>query len=1113
MLLKKPNALLSLAVGDSTATFLPTGDVFQLLQGPIMVNRFRSTPRDGSLNNLYLRIYSPEGEPLHIYPLLGQRSASDFQLVPEENRAVYTGVAEGIAYTVTFHLMGRTWFWQIHLQNQTSTPPPTLDLVYAQDLGLGSEGSVFTNELYLSQYLGHQIFSGENGYVLCSRQNLDSGNRHPYLQQGSFSIKSQHFSTDGLSFFGVEFKNTQKPVSLEKDLCDTNFQYECAFSALQTERFPLEDSRNFCFYGYFSPDHPDAVTAPMEEQALVQMWRSILSEPSRIAPKASSPRPFSLSRMFGAPYNSPAMSAEEIEALFPHSQLEEQENGQLLSFFTPQHTHIVTKEKELQVQRPHGTILITPPSPSQLSNNLISTTQYMYGVFNSHITCGNTDFHKAVSSTRGFLGQMKYSGQRLYIRLEDHYHVLEMPALFEMGMNYSRWYYKLPEDLLQITCFTTPENPAIVLNVESTGGIAYDFILTQQLCAGPNEWASDLRMEQKSGVLFYPLPTPQYPNLTYGFYYEDNKVLLSDDRIFYRDGLPFDGTFLTLQYTAVSRLTFSVAASLNGLPRRPEADFSDANAKAVRIYGTLMNHFHLDSSHVSGADMKEKVEILNATAWWYTHNAFIHFLMPHGLEQPSGAAWGTRDVCQGPMEYLFSCGNFTLIRQILLNLFSHQEKRTGEWPQWFMFDKYTANAGECHGDVIFWPLKCLGDYLTATGDCKILETDLPYGDGADAQPLSAHLKLAVDTILSTRILSSYGLITYAGGDWDDTLQPADDKLKENMISSWTVALAYQTFHILEDALKDCLPAVAKACRNTRFQLKEAFDRHCLIDQIIPGFLIRKGDTLVPLLHPRDQVTGIHYRLLPMTRSIIAQMADPEQADANLRLIREHLFFPDGVRLMDHPARYEGGVSHLFKRAEQAANIGREISLQYTHAHIRYIEALATYGSGQEAWNALFMINPILIQSTVPNAAKRQSNLYFSSSDGDFADRYQYDKEFQKLKDGSITVKGGWRLYSSGPGIYFHQVISSLLGIRLQKEGLMLDPVLPPALDGLQCRFDVNGKPCTFIYHLNGSRQKGVYCNGNPLPVRELKNPYRPAGYYLKAEDLPAEAAPLLEIYV
>ncbi|HCB66609.1 MAG TPA: cellobiose phosphorylase, partial [Acholeplasmataceae bacterium] len=113
-----------------------------------------------------------------------------------------------------------------------------------------------------------------------------------------------------------------------------------------------------------------------------------------------------------------------------------------------------------------------------------------------------------------------------------------------------------------------------------------------------------------------------------------------------------------------------------------------------------------------------------------------------------------------------------------------------------------------------------------------------------------------------------------------------------------------------------------------------------------------------------------------------------------------------------------------------------------HAHIRYIEAMAKIGQANDAYEGLFTINPILIQETVNNAYYRQSNVYFSSSDAWFMDRYQAKKEFNRIKSGSIAVKGGWRLYSSGPGIYINQMISNVFGIRQYHQDLVLDPVIP-----------------------------------------------------------------------
>ena len=74
--------------------------------------------------------------------------------------------------------------------------------------------------------------------------------------------------------------------------------------------------------------------------------------------------------------------------------------------------------------------------------------------------------------------------------------------------------------------------------------------------------------------------------------------------------------------------------------------------------------------------------------------------------------------------------------------------------------------------------------------------------------------------------------------------------------------------------------------------------------------------------------------------VLCGLFSKEQAARHFELIRRHLSFPDGVRLMDRPMVYRGGPSRTFRRAESAANFGREVGLQYVHAHIRYVEAMA-----------------------------------------------------------------------------------------------------------------------------------------------------------------------------
>ncbi|MBE0340070.1 cellobiose phosphorylase, partial [Paenibacillus sp. 28ISP30-2] len=240
-------------------------------------------------------------------------------------------------------------------------------------------------------------------------------------------------------------------------------------------------------------------------------------------------------------------------------------------------------------------------------------------------------------------------------------------------------------------------------------------------------------------------------------------------------------------------------------------------------------------------------------------------------------------------------------------------------------------------------------------------------------------------------------------------------------------------------------------------------------------------------------------------SRISQVITPEQELAHEQLIREQFLCPDGVRLMNRPAQYDGGVSSHFKRAEQAANFGREVGLQYVHAHIRFAEAMAKLGRKDDAWHSLKLINPVGIRASVPNAEWRQSNAYFSSSDGKFNTRYEAQERFGELREGAVPVKGGWRIYSSGPGIYMNQLISNVLGIRQSGEDLILDPVLPDDLDGLEFEFSFAGKPVTFIYRMpqehSSSEQGRAVLNGTPLESKPADdNRYRSGALRIKRKN-------------
>ena len=151
---------------------------------------------------------------------------------------------------------------------------------------------------------------------------------------------------------------------------------------------------------------------------------------------------------------------------------------------------------------------------------------------------------------------------------------------------------------------------------------------------------------------------------------------------------------------------------------------------------------------------------------WYLHDAMIHYTTPHGLEQYSGAAMGLRDVCQGPTELLVATGNLGPLRDLLRIVYEHQDRQTGDWPQWFMFDRFReVRAAESHADIIHWPIKALCDYVEATGDLSILDEQVAYTDDrtkavtAETESVFAHTERQIARIERDCIPVSYTHLT------------------------------------------------------------------------------------------------------------------------------------------------------------------------------------------------------------------------------------------------------------------------------------------------------------------------------------------------------------------
>lgn len=363
--------------------------------------------------------------------------------------------------------------------------------------------------------------------------------------------------------------------------------------------------------------------------------------------------------------------------------------------------------------------------------------------------------------------------------------------------------------------------------------------------------------------------------------------------------------------------------------------------------------------------------------------------------------------------------------------------------------------------------------------------------------MRVHLERALALARARRIAGT-SLAAYGHGDWNDSLQPADPALREHLCSAWTVTLHHQTLTTLARALRGIGQAYqADALQAEADAVAHDFRRLLVPDGQVAGYALfaQGGATTEWLLHPRDHRTGLTASLLPMMHAVLANLLAPEQAVAQLACITQRLTGPDGARLFDRPLPYRGGVEALFQRAESSAFFGREIGVMYMHAHVRHAEMLAHLGQGRRLLQALALAQPIGLAERLPAATRRQANCYFSSSDAAFADRYEASARYDAVAKGQVALDGGWRVYSSGPGILIGVVLERLLGLRREHDRVVFDPVLPPELDGLDVRWPITGAGLQVHYRVGalGHGPQGLELDGSPWPFEREPHPYRTGG--------------------
>lgn len=992
------------------------------------------------------------GEKMLAHPLLDPSSGAEIADGP-----VLRGSFDGLAWQLSWESADRDGLfgWHLKVANESGAEQ-TIDAVATLDVALTAPEALVRNEMYVSQYLDLSVVSSGEGRWLAVRQNMP-GEVNPWLAFGSTAPLAS-WCTDALQLRADE---PGEGIDLTRDLPGCRLQHEHTLAGVQTEPIQLApgEETGLSFRALVLPDHG---ASSDEDGALIE---SIMGEANwgLPAPAAFSPvQPTVFTSGFARGEKLPQGEFLELDGSPVSAEIHEDEAWAYCS----EDRHVVSRAKEEAVLRPHGQILSAAAGPGP-KDHVTAATVWMCGGFAAQLTSGHACADPLLSVRRSYLGLKQDDGLRIFLRIDNEWRLLSVPSAWACGDTSATWWYRIGENTIRIdttlslaecrVSMSATEDCEFLLHARSNGHVLAD--------RARLDGATNYRREAD---------------------WESWEV-------------------------SGRQAELIIALGDNAPGAGPEQDAGSLEESAARPEGS-------DWPIVELVSEDEGAQRLADFLPWMANNALIHYQVPRGLEQFTGGAWGTRDVCQGPVGLFLATGRLDIMREVLIEIFSAQES-SGDWPQWFEYMREHRENGhrDSHGDIVYWPLLALGEYIIATGDTSILTEETEWmGEEGELAPTSIldHVGRALDHIASARS-DDPRLPAYGHGDWNDALQPSSPQLAAHLVSTWTAILEIKALTTLSRALAQEEPALAETLRERAAATKQAIAERLIIDGELTGYALIEGENLTPLVHPRDEETGLHHGSLQMIHAIADEILDPQAAASHVDLIDRYLDGPTGIYLFNTPVPYHGGETRTFLRAEAASFWGREIGLMYTHAHLRWVEALLRLGDAQRAWNALQVVIPVGVVDAVPGAQPRQSNCYYSSSDAAFADRQEAMDHADAMFDPTFAFEGGWRIYSSGPGLVLRLVTEGFLGLRWEHGDLIVDPVLPPELDGLEANAVVGPAHVRVRYHVgtNGCGVRAVTVNGKETPTSEVPARYRAGGVRIPSENLGDLSDIALEVFL
>jgi len=447
-----------------------------------------------------------------------------------------------------------------------------------------------------------------------------------------------------------------------------------------------------------------------------------------------------------------------------------------------------------------------------------------------------------------------------------------------------------------------------------------------------------------------------------------------------------------------------------------------------------------------------------------------------------GGAYGARDQMQDATNMVYLLPSITKAQ--ILNNSAHQFKE-GDIQHWWHptpDSKVHKGIRSKYSDDLLWLPLGVAKYIKVTDDVSILNEEVPFiespilkenemeryevpNNSDETASVYEHCIRAIERALR---FGDKGLPLMAGGDWNDGMNKVGYQGKgQSVWLGWFLATVLKEFIPVCELMEDF--ERAKKYENIIIQLKEALEKNAWDGEWYIRAFFDNGTPLGSKENSECIIDSI-----AQSWSVISGLAHVQRSKMALESLEKYLINEEeGIISLLTPPFSDSDLDPGYIKSYVPGV--RENGGQYTHAATWVIKAFAMLGEGDKAYNLFRLINPINHSRTSIESAKYKVEPYVVT-----ADVYTNPQHLGR---------GGWTWYTGSSGWMYIVALEDILGFKIEKNTLLIDPCIPKNWAEFSIRYRYNSSTYNIKVINFNKVNKGVskiYLDNNLIEDKSIK---------------------------